>query len=221
MTYRLFAHPFSSYCWKVLIALREKALPFEIVAIDNEAGQAELRKYWPLGKFPVLVEDRDEGGAPTFESTTIIEYLDLRHREPAPLLPANAVDALDVRFMDRIFDNHVMTPMQAIVNEYLIDARQPDPARIAKAAQALDDIYAWLDVRLAERTWACTPGFTLADCAAAPALFYADWVRPIPDSCANLQAYRARLLERPSVARCVEDARPFRPYFPPGAPDRD
>jgi glutathione S-transferase len=217
MTYSLFAHPFSSYCWKVIIALREKELPYTLCAVDTADAQADLRSHWPLGKFPVLLDD----DKPVIESTTIIEYLDLRHYERAPMLPANAMEALEVRFLDRIFDNHVMTPMTAIVNEYLIDKDNPDQARIDKAKAALDAIYPWLDGHLARRIWASAHGFSLADCAAAPSLFYADWVRPIPDELRNLRAYRARLLERPSVAYCVEEARPFRPYFPPGAPDRD
>jgi glutathione S-transferase len=123
--------------------------------------------------------------------------------------------------MDRIFDNHVMTPMNAIVQEHLLGGGSPDRARIEKAEAALDAIYAWLDVRLSGRTWACSHGFSLADCAAAPSLFYADWVRPIPAALPTLGAYRAALNARPSVARCIEEARPYRGYFPPGAPDRD
>lgn len=217
MSYTLYAHPFSSYCWKAYIALYEKELPFEHRIVESAEAMAELRRHWPLGKFPVLVDE----GVPIFESTTIIEYLDLRHYERAPLLPANTIDALDVRFMDRIFDNHVMTPMNAIVQEYLIDKEAPDRSRIEKGEAALDTIYAWLDVRLAGRAWACSHGFSLADVAAAPSLFYADWVRPIPETMPALKAYRARLNERPSVARCIENARPYRGYFPPGAPDRD
>ena len=217
MSYTLYAHPFSSYCWKVQIALYEKELPFEYRIVEDEQSMAELRGYWPLGKFPILVDER----TPLIESTTIIEYLDLRHYERAPLIPANAIDALDVRFMDRIFDNHVMMPMNAIVQEYIRDPAMPDRSRVERAEAALDDIYAWLDVRLSGRTWACSHGFSLADCAAAPALFYADWVRPIPESLPVLKAYRATLNARPSMVRCIEDARPYRAYFPPGAPDRD
>ncbi|BAK68283.1 putative glutathione S-transferase [Sphingobium sp. SYK-6] len=216
MTYQLYAHPFSSYCWKAMIAFHEKDLHYELEMVENPGVMAALKRHWPLGKFPVLVDD----GAPVIEATTIIEYLDLRHYERAPLIPANAIDALDVRFMDRLFDNHVMTPMQAIVNEAL-PGITPDPARAARGAEALDTIYAWLDVRLAGREWACSHGFSMADCAAAPALFYADWARPIPDSFPELRAYRARLNARPSVARCIEGARPYRHYFPLGAPERD
>lgn len=217
MRYRLFCHPFSSYSWKVLIALHEKALAVDIVTVDSPQAMAELKHHWPLGKFPVLIDD----GMPIIESTTIIEHLDRKHPDPAPLVPSDAEAAQEVRFMDRIFDNHVMTPMQTIVNEYLIDATAPDQARIDKARTALDTIYAWLDMRLAGRDWASGAGFSLADCAAAPALFYADWVRPIPQALSALRGYRARLNARSSVARCIEEARPFRGYFPPGAPDRD
>ncbi|ODT92031.1 MAG: glutathione S-transferase [Sphingobium sp. SCN 64-10] len=220
MSYQLFAHPFSSYSWKAMIAFHEKGLAYDLQMVEDQDVMARLRRHWPLGKFPVLVDSDGEGGAPVIEATTIIEYLDLRHGERAPLIPANAVDALDVRFMDRVFDNHVMTPMQAIVTEAL-PGITPDPARVERAGQALDTIYGWLEVRLAGREWACSHGFSLADCAAAPSLFYADWVRPIPESFPLLRAYRARLNARPSVARCIEGARPYRHYFPLGAPDRD
>jgi glutathione S-transferase len=221
MSYALFAHPFSSYCWKVLIALYEKELPFDYRMVEDADVMAQLRGYWPLGKFPVLVDEAREAAGPIIESTTIIEYLDLHHYDRAPLIPANPTDALDVRFMDRVFDNHVMTPMNAIVGEYLLDRAAPDRARMERAEAALDTIYSWLDARLAGHPWACGQSFSLADCAAAPALFYADWVRPIPESRPVLRAYRAALNARPSVARCIEDARPYRSYFPPGAPARD
>lgn len=218
MSYILYAHPFSSYSWKAMIALHEKELPYELRIVEDEGVMTQLRRHWPLGKFPVLVDE----DAPVIEATTIIEYLDLRHYERAPLIPANAVDALDVRFMDRVFDNHVMTPMQAVVTEalpHLIGTT--DPVRAQKAREALETIYAWLEARLAGRLWACSAGFSLADCAAAPSLFYADWVHPIGDRYPELRAYRTRLNERPSVARCIEGARPYRHYFPLGAPDQD
>lgn len=221
MSYALFAHPFSAYCWKVLIALYEKELPFDYRMVEDVEVIAQLRAYWPLGKFPVLVDEGEAGPIPVIESTAIIEYLDLHHYDRAPLIPANVTDALDVRFMDRIFDNHVMTPMNAIVQEYLIDREAPDKGRIERAEEALDLIYGWLDTRLTGQRWASGQSFSLADCAAAPALFYADWVRPIPASLLALKAYRAVLNARPSVARCIEEARPYRSYFPPGAPARD
>ena len=124
--------------------------------------------------------------------------------------------------LDRIFDNAVMTPMQSVVAEHLpFITETPDPNRIARARTALDQVYPWLDARLAGRRWAAGEDFTLADCSGAPSLFYADWVQPIPDELETLKQYRARLLARPSVARVVDEARPYRSYFPLGAPDRD
>ena len=215
----LFGHPFSSYTWKAQIALYEKAIPFTFRIIDPDHPDHEraLRDHWPLAKFPVLADD----GRPVIESSIIVEYLDRRFPDGPRLLPEDGDAALGVRFMDRVFDNHVMGPMQAAVNEYLLAPAHPEPARVERALGALDSIYAWLDRRLGEQGWACGADFTMADCAAAPSLFYADWVRPIDAGLARLAAYRARLLARPSVARCVEDARPFRAFFPPGAPDRD
>lgn len=217
MSYTLYAHPFSSYCWKALIALHEKGVPFAVKIVEDAAAMSALRRLWPLGKFPVLVAD----GAPVIESTTIIEFLDLRHPDQAPMLPADPLAALDVRFIDRIFDNHVMTPMNAIVRAHMQSPGAPDPAIVAKAEADLDTIYAWLEERLSNQLWASGGDFSLADCAAAPSLFYADWVREIPESHVHLRAYRARLNARPSVSRCIEGARPYRSYFPPGAPDRD
>jgi len=124
--------------------------------------------------------------------------------------------------LDRVFDNAVMTPMQAVVAEHLpFITDTPDPNRIARARAALDKIYPWLDARLAGRAWAAGGTFTLADCSGAPALFYADWVQPIPEELSALKGYRAKVLARPSVARVVDEARPYRAYFPLGVPDRD
>ncbi|MDF0541973.1 glutathione S-transferase family protein [Sphingobium sp. H39-3-25] len=215
----LIGHPFSSYTWKVLIPLYEKqaACTFRVTGPDQPETMTTLMAHWPLGKFPLLID----GDRSLAESSIIIEYLDRILPQAPRLIPQDADAALDVRFMDRLFDNHVMAPMQAVVNEYLIDADSPDAARITRAKAALDTAYDWLEARLAGKTWACGEDFTLADCAAAPSLFYADWVHEIGAARPVLSAYRARLLARPSVARCVEDARPFRAYFPPGAPDRD
>jgi glutathione S-transferase len=215
----LYGHPFSSYTWKAQIALYEKAIPFafRVIEPDHPENASALKEYWPLAKFPVLVDQRH----PVIESSIIIEYLDRRFPDGVRMLPQDGDAALVVRFMDRLFDNHVMSPMQAVVNEYILDAQSPDQARVERGRSALDAIYPWLDKRLARDEWACGAHFTMADCAAAPALFYADWVHPIAPAFTSLAAYRARLLARPSVARCVEDARPFRAYFPLGAPDRD
>lgn len=215
----LYGHPFSSYSWKAQIALLEKGLPFtpRIIDADHPDHVTKLRRYWPLGKFPVLVDD----GRPVIESSVIIEYLERHYPGSCRLLPDDPEGALAVRFMDRVFDNHVMSPVQAVVNEYLIDARNPDKARVARAQAALATIYAWLEEELGNEGWACGGDFSMADCAAAPALFYAEWVHPIDPGLVRLKGYRARLLARPSVAQCVEEARPFRHLFPCGAPDRD
>ena len=211
-------HPFSSYCQKVLIALYENATPFawRVVNFGDPESVAEFAGLWPLQRMPVLVDD----GRPVMESSVIIEHLDLHHPGPARLLPADPAAALDARLMDRVFDNYVMTPMQRIVFDHIRPAEARHPAGVTEAERLLDAAYRWLESRLAGRTWVAGD-FGLADCAAAPALFYADWVRPIPGNCPNLRAYRARLLARPSMRRAVDEARPYRPLFPPGAPDRD
>ncbi len=219
MTLTLYAHPFSSYCQKVLIALYENATPFAYRKLEADDPQAmvELQGFWPLKKFPLL---RD-GDTTVIEATSIIEHLQAFHPGPAPMLPADARAAVEVRMLDRVFDNYVMTPMQVPVADSMRPPDQRDPLGVAKARADLDAIYAWLDARMAGREWAVGEAFSLADCAAAPSLFYADWAHPIPDQLSALKAYRARLLARPSFARAVEEARPFRSYFPLGAPDRD
>jgi glutathione S-transferase len=215
----LIGHPFSSYTWKALIPLYEKAIPFtfRVTGPDQPETMALLARHWPLMKFPVLIDD----GVPVIESSIIVEYVDAMSDTGPRLVPADAAAAREVRFMDRVFDNHVMNVMQVAVDEAIHNPDAQDQTRLSRMRTALDTIYDWLDVRLAGRTWACGDAFTLADCAAAPSLFYADWVHRIGPDRPALAAYRARLLALPSVARCVDDARPFRPWFPLGAPDRD
>lgn len=211
----LFGHPFSSYTWKALIALYEADVPFTFRDISGDKhpeNEAAFLDHWPVGKFPLLVHD----GVPIMESSIIIE-----HVAPA-LVPADRERAEEVRMLDRIFDNHVMTQVQAIVAEHLpFITETPDEGRIARAKAALDKVYPWLDARLAGREWAAGNAFTLADCAGAPSLFYADWVHPIAEQFGTLREYRMRALARPSVARVVDEARPYRHLFPLGAPDRD
>ncbi|UZF93044.1 glutathione S-transferase family protein [Bosea sp. NBC_00550] len=219
MSLTLYAHPFSSYSQKVLIALYENETPFTYRMLgpeDPEAG-ADWAALWPMKRMPVLVD----AGTAVLESTVIIEHLGLFHPGPVRLLPTDAKAALAVRMMNRYFDNYVMTPMQAIVFDHLRPAGERDPYGVARAREQLDDAYRWLDGALAQRHWACGDDFTLADCAAAPSLFYADWVHRIDTAFGHVRAYRARLLARPSFARAVDEARPFRKLFPPGAPDRD
>lgn len=211
----LYAHPFSSYCWKVLIPLYENDTPFSYRSLEEEGNPAELARLWPIGKFPLLVDD----GRPVMESSVIIEHLQRFHPGPVRFLPEGDA-ALEVRMLDRIFDNHVMNQMTRVVLDAIRGPERHDPIEVGEAKAAVQKAYAWLDGWMAGREWA-SGDFSLADCAAAPALFYADWVDPIPEDFANLRAYRARLLARPSVARAVEEARPYRGYFPLGAPDRD
>jgi len=213
---KLYAHPFSSYSQKALIALYENVTPFEYRPLEDVAAFAELASLWPMKRFPILV-DRDRT---ILEASIVIEYLQIHHPGPVRLIPDGDA-GVEVRMLDRVFDNYVMTPMQKIV----LDRLRPEPDRdaygVTEARGILDRIYAWLDARLAGRAWAAGEIFTLADCAAAPSLFYADWAHGIPENCANLRAYRSRLLSRPSVARAVDEARPYRKNFPLGAPDRD
>ena len=218
MSIRLYAHPFSSYCQKVLIALYENATPFEWrLLAGDEAVAAEHAKLWPLRRMPVLVD----GDRVVVETSIIVEHLDLHHPGPVRLLPADAKHALPVRTMDRFFDNYVMTPMQKIVFDAIRPAADRDAHGVADARTMLDRAYLWLDRKLEGRAWAAGDRFSLADCAAAPALFYADWTHAIDRKFENLRAYRSRLLTRPSFARAVDEARPFRKLFPLGAPDRD
>ena len=219
MSIRLYAHPFSSYCQKVLIALYENALPFEyrMLAVGDEDALAELTALWPLKKMPIVVD----GGRTVAEASIIIEHLGLHHPGPVRLIPEDARAALDVRMMDRFFDNYVMTPMTRIVFDFIRSPEQRHPPTVAESREQLDTAYRWLNTRMAGRRWAAGDAFSLADCAAAPSLFYADWVHPIGDAFPDVRAYRRRLLARPSFARAVDEARPYRPLFPPGAPDRD
>ena len=219
MVIQLFGHPFSSYTWKALIAFHENGTPFDFRMIDPEHPEngAELARRWPLAKFPLLVD----GEAAMFEATAIIEYLDAFYPGRVRFVPADRAAAVRVRMLDRVFDNYVMNVMQVIVANALRPEEHRDPYGVDRARTDLDKIYAWLDGELAGREWAAGSGFTLADCAAAPSLFYADWAHPIADAHTALKAYRARLLARPSVARCVDAARPYRQFFPIGAPDRD
>ena len=213
---KLYAHPFSSYCQKVLIALYENGTPFDYRNLEDAAANAELVSLWPLKRFPVLVDQQRT----ILETSSIIEHLEIHYPGPTCLIPQGD-PGVEVRMFDRVFDHYVMTPMQKIVLDHLRGEADRDSYGVTEARALLDRIYAWLDTHLAGRAWAAGAGFTLADCAAAPSLFYADWVQQIPAGHANLRAYRARLLARPSVVRAVEEGRPFRGYFPPGAPDRD
>ena len=219
MTLKLYAHPFSSYCQKVLIALYENGTPFEwsMLAPDAAGAAEEFARLWPLKRMPLL----QDGERAVVESSIIIEYLDLHYSGTARLIPIAADAALEARVLDRFFDNYIHTPLQKLVFDRLRPETDRDGFGVAEARTMLDTAYAWLDQKMAARRWAAGGDFSLADCAAAPALFYADWAHPIPPKHANVTAYRQRILARPSFARAVDEARPYRSYFPLGAPDRD
>lgn len=219
MPLALYGHPFSSYTQKVLIPLYENGTEFEFRCIGPDTPQhaAEWLRRWPLAKFPLLLD----GERGIVEASIIIEHLQLAHPGPVRLLPADPQAALDVRFLDRFFDLHVMDPVQLAVAAALKRIPMTGEDGLALARERLERAYAWLDGALAGRDWAAGAAFTLADCAAAPSLFYADWTHRISPDYPVLRAYRARLLARPSFARAVEEARPFRPLFPLGAPERD
>ena len=214
---RLYAHPFSSYSQKALIALYENGTPFEYRSLEDPQANEELAALWPMRRFPVLVDQ----GRTILEASCVVEYLDLHHPGPVRLIPADPEAALKVRMLDRFFDNYVSTPQQKVVFDRLRAEDSRDAYGVAEARTMLETAYAWLDRHMAGREWAAGDAFSLADCAAAPFLFYADWTHPIDPSFAHVRAYRARLLARPSFARAVDEARPYRPYFPLGAPDRD
>lgn len=219
MTLTLYAHPFSSYCQKALIALYENDTPFEfrMLAFGDEEATAELKTLWPLARMPVLVD----GGRAVVEATIIIEHLALHHPGPVRLIPEAPRAALEVRMMDRFFDNYISTPQQKVVFDRIRPEESRDPHGVADARALLETAYHWLDGVMAEREWAAGDTFSLADCAAGPALFYADWTHPIDERFEHVRAYRNRLNARPSFARAIEDGRPYRPFFPLGAPDRD
>jgi glutathione S-transferase len=188
-----------------------------MVAPGDAQMAAEHAALWPFRRMPVLVDD----GATIVESTIIIEHLGLHHPGPVRLIPDDARAALEVRMLDRFFDNYVASPMQKIVGDSIRAAEDRDRQGVAEARNTLDTAYRWLDGVMKAGEWAAGAEFSLADCAAAPALFYADWAHPIGDGFPNVRAYRQRLLARPSFARAVDEARPYRPNFPLGAPDRD
>ncbi|MDB4955722.1 MAG: hypothetical protein JWO36_3291 [Myxococcales bacterium] len=213
MTLTLHFHPLSSFCMKVLVALYETGAPFErkIVNLANEAERAAFAKLWPFAKFPVL---QDHGRDLTIpESTIIIEYLALHHPGATQLVPADPDLARQTRLRDRVFDLHVNGPMQKIVTDKLRPAAHHDPFGVDHAKEQLQIAYAMLERELGDNTWAMGNVFTMADCAAAPALFYANQILPFGER-RNLTRYLGRLVERPSFARVLAEAQPYFAMFP-------
>ena len=217
MSLQLFGHPFSSYTWKVLIPLYADGTAFEYRQVpENEENYAELKRIWPLGKFPLLLDDDKR----VIETTPIIEHLQAYYPGSNVWIPDGELGRR-VRFLDRFFDLYVQGNMQPAVNNALRPDGMADAYGEEQARKNLRTAYDWLEANLPESGWAAGEDFTLADCAAAPALFYADWVEEIGPERPTVAAYRARLLAHPVVARVVDEARPYRPYFPLGAPERD
>lgn len=213
---KLYGHPFSSYTWKAMIPLYDAGLDFTFCQVDSDAGHAAfVQSAHPAGKFPVLAD----GDTVVVEATAIIEYLAATQAQCAHLLPSDARQAVRARMLDRVFDNYVMTNMSRVVLAHLANSTNPDATEIASARSDLRKAYDWLEADLTSH--ALPPHVSLVSCAAAPSLFYADWVEEIGPHRPRLLALRAALLSLPAVRRCVEDARPYRSYFPPGAPDRD
>jgi glutathione S-transferase len=218
-TLKLYYHPFSSYCQKALVAFYEHGIAFEPQLLEGQECEASqvLARLWPIKRFPLLVD----GDRVLPEASIIIEYLDQKVPAAGRLLPEDPAAALEVRLMDRFFDNYVSTPQQKIVFDALRQADARDPYGVHLAREQLDTAYAWLEQRLEGREWAAGARFSLADCGAAPFLFYADWTHAIGPAFPRVKAYRQKLLQRPSFKRAVDEARPYRGYFPLGAPDRD
>lgn len=215
MTLYLYCHPFSSYCQKTLMALYEKETDFQLHLIDlaDERSRAELTALWPYATFPVLHDSAS--GMTMAESSLIIEYADALSPATGPrLVPADPAVSRGVRLWDRILDNHLHAPMQQIVADRLKPAERRDPVAVEEARSTLALTYNMLERALSEGDWLFGDVFTLADCAAAPPLFYAERIAPFRAGHPKLAAYFARLLTRPSFKRCVDEARQYRPLFP-------
>jgi glutathione S-transferase len=215
MTLAFFGHPFSSYTQKVLIALWANETVFDYRMVEDPDNAAELKRHSPFGLFPLILD----GDRAIFETSSIIEYLQDHYPGPTRWIP-DGDEGLRARFLDRFFDLYIMSTMQVGVANALRPDGTQDAYGETKARERLHVAYDWLERNIGE-PWAVGERFTLADCAAAPSLFYADWVEEIGAERPRLSAYRARLLAHPVVARAVDEGRPFRHYFPLGAPDRD
>ncbi len=210
MSVTLYYHPLSSYCWKVLIALYENGIPFEKRGINlaDPADKAALVQLWPLAKFPAIRDHTHQRDLA--ESSIIIEYLDRYWAGPQALIPRDWDEALEVRLWDRVFDNHVQGPMQQLV----ADRMRATHLDLSKERSMLLTAYRLLERHLDARTWVGGQGFSMADCAATPALFYARAIEPIPLELGHLGEYFERLVQRPSVRRVLEEAKPYFQYFP-------
>jgi glutathione S-transferase len=207
-------HPLASFCWKPLIALYENGTPFSSVVVDlgNEQSRAAFLKLWPAGKMPVLRDDARGRTVP--ESTIVVEYLNAHYPGPVELVPADIDLAREVRIADRFYDFYVQEPMQKIVGDRLRPEGKTDLFGVDQARAQLRSSYAMIEQDMRSKTWAVGEAFTMADCAAAPALFYANKVEPFGDKYPAARRYHDRLLQRPSVTRVIEEAQPYFKLFP-------
>jgi glutathione S-transferase len=214
MSLTLYFHPLSSFCQKALIALYENDTPFapHLVDLGDEASRAAFLKIWPIGKFPVLRDEARDRVIP--ESSIIIEYLAQHYPGRTRLVPEDADVARQMRMRDRFYDLYVSEPMQKIVGDRRRPPGQRDPYGVEQAKSRLQTAYGMIDEDMAAKTWAMGDAFSMADCAAAPALFYANLVMPFGDTHKNIAAYFGRLMERPSFARAVGEAKPYFHLFP-------
>jgi glutathione S-transferase len=214
MSLKLYYHPLASFCHKALIAFYENGISFEPVIVDlsDKASSAAFRAVWPMAKMPVLRdEQRDRTVA---ESTIVIEYLDARYPGPTRFLPTDPDQAWQTRMWDRFYDHYLQEPMQKIVTDRLRPAGRNDPYGVEQSKGQLHQAYAVIEQNMEAKTWMMGDAFTLADCAAAPALFYANTVVPFDETQERLKAYLGRLIARPSYARALEEAQPYFRLFP-------
>jgi len=214
MTLKLYFHPLSSFCQKVLIALYENTTPFapHIVDFFDETANAEFRRIWPVGKIPVLRDEKDDRTIP--ESSIIIEYLDRHYPGATRFLPDDPDLARQTRMRDRFYDLYVNVPMQKVVTDKLRPKGLNDSFGVEEAKTMLKTTLGMIDRDLAVKTWAMGDRFTIADCAAAPALFYADKIIPLAKDHKHAAAYLERLTQRPSYARVLKEAEPYFKNFP-------
>ena len=214
MSLTLYFHPLSSFCQKVLIALYENDTPFvpRLVDLSDEASRAAFLALWPIGKFPVLRDLARDRTIP--ESSIIIEYLAQHHPGRSALVPADAELARQTRLRDRFFDLYVNQPMQKIVGDTFRPAGQNDPLGVEQARAQLATVYGMIDADLGSKAWVMGDAFSMADCAAAPALFYAVSHVPLPPQQVHLEAYFERLMAHPSVALAIDQARPWFKFYP-------
>jgi glutathione S-transferase len=214
MSLKLYFHPLSSFCQKALTALYENGTPFEPVIVDlfNEESAAAFKKIWPIGRFPVLRDEARDRTVP--ESSIIIEYLDQHYPGKSKLVPAAADLARQMRLRDRFFDLYVNVPMQKIVTDKLRPAGKNDLYGVEEARKLLQTSLGMIDRDMETKTWVMGDAFTMADCAAAPPLFYANMLMPLGDTHKNAARYLGRLMERPSFARAVKEAQPYLKLMP-------